>query len=210
VGVHYHAAWVPQVDDEDWDVAADLGVDWVLQQADAGLNPVVVTASRHLPGGPIEWAARRFHHVTPRARFSAAQPSRPRAVLAYTPDARCFDVAADLAHGGALCVVEGLLLPLSAWAARLGAEDLHEEPVVLPELDPRLVDWLQSLAFYCGRNYVGGPTELRQVRRTLDELQRAGLLDPDIIRGVLMAEGMTAEEATRVHREAEKRLERGC
>ncbi|MGW0294749.1 hypothetical protein [Streptomyces tuirus] len=186
------AAWVPDDDPErDWEIAAALAVEWVRQEcAEQGAIAVLVLnafgVEQQLP------SLRRFaaeHAVTtPRAsRHRVGRGTGP--VLAYVPDERTLDFAADLARGSSLAVVESIHgFPLCGWARQLGAIDLTRPDGQTEPLGSELAEAIDRLDFYKNNGF-GDKFGKHQAQRILQGLRGAGLLDRDIVLGALAAKG---------------------
>ncbi|MBJ6613969.1 hypothetical protein ACFT8V_30085 [Streptomyces griseoincarnatus] len=186
------AAWVPDDDPErDWAIAADLAVDWVRQEcAEQGAVGVLVLnafgVEQQIP------SLRRFaaEHTVTTPRASRDRVGRGRGpVLAYVPDERTLDFAADLARGSSLAIVESVHgFPLEGWARQLGAIDLTR-PEKRPEpIDSELAEAIDRLDFYKNNGF-GDQFGKQQAQRILQNLRGAGLLERDVILGALAARG---------------------
>lgn len=186
------AAWVPDDDPErDWEIAADLAVAWVRQEcAEQGADGVLVLnafgVEQHIP------SLRRFaaeHSVTtPRASRDRVGPGRGP-VLAYCPDERALDFAANLARGSSLVIVESIHgFPLEGWARQLGAIDLTRPDKQPKQLDSELAEAIDRLDFYKNNGF-GDQFGKQQAQRILQDLRGAGLLKRDVILGALAAKG---------------------
>ncbi|MCU0310718.1 MAG: hypothetical protein MUE36_07225 [Acidimicrobiales bacterium] len=155
------AAWVPERDDMDWDQAAALAIDWVEDRCrdEGGARAVVVTNTIDSIGhGALEQFARAHDHTTRRSR--GARPGRP--VLAYCVQLEDLEYAQNLGRRSSLVAVEGFSVPLSGWAAVVGAEDLATgEPAEYPA---ELTETVERLAFY-GNNGFGDSYGKRQADR---------------------------------------------
>ncbi|WP_127154861.1 hypothetical protein [Streptomyces lydicus] len=189
------AAWVPDDDPErDWEIAADLAVEWVRREcAEQRAGGVLVLnafgAEQQIP------SFRRFaaeHTVTtPRAsRNRVGRGTGP--VLAYVPDERTLDFAAGLARGSSLAVVEGVhSFPFKGWARQLGAVDLTRPDEQPEELDSKLSEAINRLDFYKNNGF-GDQFGKQQAQRILADLRSAGMLERDAILGALAARGASA------------------
>ncbi|MEV0112802.1 hypothetical protein AB0H77_06035 [Streptomyces sp. NPDC050844] len=188
------AAWVPDDDPErEWQVAADLAVSWVEQEARAQDAAAVLVlnafgAEQHVP--VLRSFAQRHSVTTPRAgRDRVGSGIGP--VLAYVPDARTLDFATGLARNSSLAVVESVgLLPLGGWAAHLTALDLTRPGGESPALDDRLAEALDRLKFY-GNNAYGPSFDRQQATRVLSDLHSAGLLDREVVISARAARGVS-------------------
>src|SRR6478735_4746478 len=84
---NYVAAWVPFEGTRPISDAADLGIDWVLEQAASrGIRPALVTdqfESGH-PDRLLQFG-RTYGHATTRSQARLGDPHRSRPTLAYVP-----------------------------------------------------------------------------------------------------------------------------
>ncbi|AJE87577.1 hypothetical protein SLNWT_7201 [Streptomyces albus] len=187
------AAWVPDDDPaRDGEIAADLAVKWVRQECveQSAVGVLVLNTlndvERQIP------SLRRFaaeHAVTtPRAsRDRIALGQGP--VLAYVPDEKTFGFAASLARGSSLAVVESVHgFPLEGWARQLGAIDFTRPDEQPEPLDAKLAEAINQLDLYKNNGF-GDQFGKQQARRILQNLRGAGLLERDVILGVLAAKG---------------------
>jgi hypothetical protein len=189
----YSAAWVPDEDGRDWEVAAGLAVAWVeeecgQQQAVGALVTNVLGVESSIPS--LAAFARRHQHTTPRAgRDRVGRGKGP--VLAYVPDERALAFAMILARGSSLCAVEGSLFPLHGWAIETGAVDLTRLGREPRSHDPRVAEAVERLCFY-GNNGYGPQFDRQQAERIVSDLCRQGLLERDEVLGAVMARGVSA------------------
>ncbi|MFE1980180.1 hypothetical protein [Streptomyces mirabilis] len=188
------AAWVPDDDPErDWEVAAELAVDWAEREA-AEQSATAVLVLNAFGAEQTVPALRRFaqrHLVaTPRSgRQRAGSGAGP--VLAYVPDAKTLNFATGLARNSSLAAVEGAnLFPLRGWAAQVNAVDLTRPEDAVDVLDARLTSALDRLKFY-GNNGYGPPFDRQQATRILGDLRAADLLDRDVVLGAMAAQGVS-------------------
>lgn len=206
--VPYRAAWVPDDPQRPWDEAAVLAVDWVEREAAEQQAAAVLVTNALRSGLSVPSLARfvaRHQHTTPQADRSRVSPGTGP-VLAYVPDAKALEFAAELARGSSLCVVEGSLTPLAGWAAEVGAIDLTGTLGPTEQLDPRVRDVLDSVHFFGGNNGWSGQHERDHARRHLVGLRDQGLLDPDVVHGFMLARGVSARGADRVREVAQRLL----
>ncbi|KDN74812.1 hypothetical protein DF19_27385 [Streptomyces olindensis] len=186
------AAWVPDDDPErDWEIAADLAVEWVQQEcAEQGAIGVLV-----LNAFGVEQQIPSLRHFAAEHAVTTPRASHHRVgrgigpVLAYVPDERTLDFAADLARGSSLAVVENMHgFPLHGWARQLGAIDLTRPDEQPEPLGSELAEAIDRLDFYKNNGF-GDKFGKQQAQRILQGLRGAGLLDRDIVLGALAARG---------------------
>jgi hypothetical protein len=182
---------VPDDPERDWEIAADLAVEWVRQEcADQGAGGVLVLnafgAEQEIP------SLRRFaaEHAVTTPRASRARVGRGKGpVLAYVPDERTLDFAASLARGSSLAIVESVHgFPLEGWARQLGAIDLTRPEEQPERLASELAEAIDRLDFYKNNGF-GDQFGKQQARRILQDLRDAGLLERDVVLGALAAKG---------------------
>jgi hypothetical protein len=202
------AAWVPAVDENlpRWEELEQAAVEWIVEQAATdGVAPVVfyTAAKAHRGPGPVHRLAARHGYSYPRDR------GRPRgAVLAYHPDAQSLRMAADMARGSALVVLESMLMPLAGWAAATEAVDLSGVYPQVPELDPDARHALGRAVFFGGNNNWTGSHERDHARKALEAVVRGGLIDADTAVGYALAHPGVSELGAKNLRKVVDRLAR--
>jgi len=109
-------------------------------------------------------------------------------VYAYVPTTKALDRAIRLAKGSSLVVVETDSYPVMGWAQQVGALDLTRPDVEPVPLDPRLTEAVTRLKLYRDISKV---FDRKQATAVLLRLRGQGLLDPDVLLGVLAANGFS-------------------
>ncbi len=185
-------AWVPDDDPErDWSVAAGLAVDWVEERCrQEGASGVLVTNTLDSQGVPELDGFERRHVRTSRRAGRGRVGRGVGPVLSYVPHAEELEFAMRLARGSSLAVVETVSFPLIGWAARLGATNLITGETTSPPADP-VNEAVDRLKFY-GNNGFGDDFGKRQARTILADLRAVGSLDLAVIRGAVLAAGVSA------------------
>ncbi|MET9829438.1 hypothetical protein ABZ078_09025 [Streptomyces sp. NPDC006385] len=197
--VAYTAAWVPDDDPErSWDEAAELAVDWVLQEAQRqGAKPLLVTPTQQQwTSGPnrITWFARTYSAVTPRS----SRPARDRGpVLAYVPDYELMHLAAGYARGSSLAVVESAMHPLVGWAMAAGAVNLLTGKTTADTLSEAQRTALDRVHFYGNNGWTRGFGR-DQATRILRDLSGRETAARDIILGYMVAKGHNGKAVDRL------------
>ena len=187
----YEAAWVPYDDPgRSWDVAVELAIAWVEERAlEEGRRPRLVTPEKRvqLSGPePLVRFAKRYESVTPRGRGGSG---RSVPVLAYAPTYSSFELAARIADGSSLCVVEWPSDPMLGWAVQMEALDLTTGQVTPDNRSPELIELLDHLHF-CGNNGWGDQFGRERARQLLPEILK--LETPGAVLAYMLARGSFA------------------
>jgi hypothetical protein len=185
----YVAAWVPERQDMDWDDAVAIAADWIERRCvEEGVRrALLLTHTKdHLGQGPLGTFAARHDWTTPQSRHRV-RLERGRPVLAYVPDAKLLDIAADYARGSSLCAVEGFAHPLTGWARAAGATDLLTRSTAEP-VDEAMAKALDGVHFYGNNGWTRG-FGADQALRKLEAMRDAGQLDRETILGDMLARG---------------------
>lgn len=201
----YHAAWVPDDDpDRSWDEAADLAVEWLLQEAARlGSAPLLVTPAKSQwtsGADSVRWLAQHHEAATPRSNRPS---SGRRPVLVYVPDYDTFHFAANYARDASLAVVESTATPLRGWAIEVAALDLLTGESTPDTRTEEQRQQLERIHFYGNNGWTTGFGK-DQATRLLADLQRQGLLDPDVVLGYMLARGHHGKAIDRLSRIIEK------
>ena len=202
------AAWIPAVGENlsRWEEPERAAVEWIVEQATSDeVAPVVfyTAAKAHGGPGPVHQLAARHGYSYPRDR------SRPRgAVLAYHPDAQSLRMAADMASGSALVVLESMLTPLAGWAAATEAVDLSGVYPQVPEPHPIAKHALDRAVFFGGNNNWTGNHERDHASKALEAAVRGGLIDADTAVGYALAHPGVSELGAKNLRAVVERLVR--
>jgi hypothetical protein len=188
----YIAAWVPADDVADSpEAAVHLAASWVTEQArQLRTQPLLVLPeARTAKGGPeaIKRLAQQMKWTTPRARGGQAGS----AVLAYVPDYKGMDLAAQRADGAALAVVAYPHPPLGGWAVERQALDLVTMEATPDDRPRELLEHLDHLD-QCGNNDWTTAFDKGVVPRILASMLEVGPLDPGVILGAMLARGYSA------------------
>lgn len=197
----YSASWVPDDDPErSWDEAADLAVDWLLQEASRrGAAPLLVTPTKSQwtsGADSIRWLAQNYEAATTRS----SRPSRGQGpVLANVPDYDTFHFAADQARGASLAVVESVATPLRGWAMEVQALNLLTGEVTPDTRTKEQRELLGRIHWYGNNGWTTGFGR-DQASRVLAELQRQGLLDADVVLGYMVAKGHHGKAVDRLEK----------
>lgn len=173
----YDAYWVPGLDDEiDPDDALRLAFRWLAseERARGSAGIIVMYAKRMMSNRPLLGdAARRWDFISPRARSRWPRGTGP-VLCIWPPNDQTLELAEQLAHGSALCVIPGSLYDVAGWIARTHAQPLVEgastRPV--PDLSPDAAESLRSLAWFGGHNAFLGGGEKERAIRVLTEIAR--------------------------------------
>ncbi len=186
----YTAAWVPDDDpNRSWDEAADLAVEWVLEQARSlELAPLLVTPTQSqwsAGADSIRWFAQTYTATTPR---SARVGSSRSAVLLYVPDYGTFHHGVNQARDGAVVVVESVSHPLLGWAVEVEALNLVTGERTADYREPELREQLDRLHWYGNNGWTRGFGR-DQAIRILEEMRQQGHFDPQIVLGYMLAKG---------------------
>lgn len=183
-------AWVPDDDPKrDWNVAAELAVDWVEERCKLeGASGILVTNALGDLGVPaLEGFERRHSRVSRRSR-RLGHGSSP--VLSYVPTYDDLEFAAGLAHGSSLAVVESVAYPLYGWAAWFGALNLVTgEPA--PDLEKGVREAANRLRSY-GKSAFADPFDKQRAWSIVNDLRAGGHLDRDLLLGAALAAGVPA------------------
>lgn len=195
----YRAAWVPDDDPcRDWEIAAALAVDWVLEQA-ASLpsRPVLVTNAFGVESSitSLQRLLRYADHATPRSRRGFT-PYQQHAVLAYVPYEDTLALAMQVARGGALGVVETVEFPLGGWAREVDALDLTTRQAAEP-FSTEIGEQLDRVIFYGNNGWTRG-FGADQTLRVLTALRRTGFDDLAAIVGFVAARGKSGKAMKRL------------
>jgi hypothetical protein len=194
----YRAAWVPDDDPQrDWEVAAALVVDWALEQAAAlSVEPLLITNSFGVEGSvpSLQRLLRYADHVTPRSR-RAVRPGN-LAVVAYVPYDATLALAVQMAHGGALGVVETVAFPISGWARETGAVNLTTGTPAAP-FSADIAKQLDRVIFHGNNGWTRG-FGADQTLRILTDLRRAGFDDLAGVTGFVGALGKSGKSMARL------------
>jgi hypothetical protein len=190
----YRAAWVP--DDNTgrpWGEASALAVEWIEREcAEQAVRPVLVLNSHNTPNPELAGAAGIFHRTTPGSKMGNL-PAGPHPVYAYVPTTKALDLAIRLAGGSSLVVVETDSYPVAGWAQQVGAADLTRPDVEPAPLDPRLTEAVERLKTY---RDISKMSDRKQATVVLRGLRAQGLLNPDVLPGVLAANGFSERSIT--------------
>ena len=192
------AAWVPDDDEErPWDEAADLAVEWIMQEAKIrGERPLLVTPTQSQwdSADAITWMARNCEAATPRGN----RPSHgKRPVLVYVPDYDVMNYRLQFARGSAIAVVEEISDKLSGWAAAVGALNLVTgEKTIDPITEEQLAEY-KRIDFNGNNGWASG-FGADQTRRILRSLDSIGELDRDHLIGHMLAMGHNARHLKRL------------
>jgi hypothetical protein len=120
ISAPYRAAWVPFDDPaRPWDPTPPVAR-WLVEQAEQ--RHLKLTLVTDLPLEGLLPPALRY--VREWERQTGTRPAAGRAVLAYLPTLATAARAFRIGYGGAVAVVEGAELPLTGWAAEVGALNL--------------------------------------------------------------------------------------
>lgn len=192
------AAWVPDDDTErSWDDAADLAVEWILQEASMrGERPLLITPTQSQwdSADSITWMAHHHEAATPRG-------TRPihghRPVLVYVPDYDVMSYALQFARGSAIAVVEELTYPLRGWAALVEARNLVTGEVDQQPLSPDVESAYERIHFNGNNGWTSG-FGADQTRRILRSLGSQGAIDRDDLLGRMLAKGHNARHLKRL------------
>lgn len=154
---NYAAAWVPEQEDRSWDDATRLAAAWVeAWLAKHGGRPVVVAVAKssvqHGDDPHLDRLVAKGDLATPRSH-AGLRPAGP--VLAYVPDEAAMALAHRLAHGTALCVVEGFGFRVDGWASEARATDLDTGAPPEP-LEPEMQAELDRIKFYGNNGWTNG------------------------------------------------------
>lgn len=175
----YRAAWVPGLDDADFDPdeSLEIALDWLGGVPCRGERLIVMNTKSMKDNRPLlSRAAQRYEFISPRSR--ARRPfGGGNAVLSVWPTGETLELAQRLALDGALCVIAGTLFDVTSWIARTAATNLAdpEADAVTPEqLDDALVSELKSILFFGGHNSFLGGGEKERAIRGLRSLVAAG------------------------------------
>jgi hypothetical protein len=194
----YAGAWVPDDDPHrDWEDAAALAVDWVLEQAvSLSSRPVLVTNAFGIESNvpSLQRLLAYAEQVTPRSRRGVAGSGH--AVLAYVPLEDALALAIPLARGGALGVVESSELPVRGWAREVGAVDLTTGQTSEP-FGTEVAEELDRVLFYGNNGWTRG-FGADQTLRILTDLRRTGFNDADAIVGYVGAHGKSSKAMARL------------
>ena len=188
----YSAAWVPADDAaRDLDGAVRLAADWLTVQArELRATPLLILPeARTAKSGPkaIKQLAQQMEWTTPRTRGGRVGS----AVLAYMPDFKGMDLAAQRASGGALAVVAYPQPPLEGWAVERQALNLVTSEPTPDTRAPELIDHLGQLD-QCGNNGWTTSFDKRLAPRILAAMREQDVLDPDLVLGSMLARGHSA------------------
>jgi hypothetical protein len=184
------AAWVPDDDPErPWDDAADLAVEWLLDQAgERGQAPLLVTPTQSqwsMGAESIQLFAQRYEATTPRSNH-ASFSNRP--VLVYVPDYDVMHLALRYARGSAIAVVETVSSPLVGWASAVGALDLTTGEPTRPALSDAQRKTFDRIEFNGNNGWTRG-FGADSTARILRSLRDAGDLDKELLLGYMVAKG---------------------
>ena len=204
-------AWIPGArvgdsprvtDPEPRDELAGLAVEWLNEtRTRADGPPVLVTDLAGLADSvpAIADFGRRYGRVTPRSPYGAVRGP----VLAYVPSEADLELAQRLAWDRPLCVVETHAHPLAAWAGEIGAVNLLDRSAARHTFATPVARALEGIKLLGGNNSWAGPYEREHARHRLAELPVAEL-DPDAFCGWMLARGLSARGARRLHQLVEE------
>jgi hypothetical protein len=184
------AAWVPEVDELDWDEASALAIQWVEERCAAeGASALVVTTTVDALGlGLLSDFAARHGHAT--RRSVRGRPGGP--VLAYCVQLEDLEHAQRLAQGSSLAAVEGFSLPLAGWAAVAGAENLFTGERA--NCSDEVAGVVDELAFH-GNNAFGDSYGKSRAAQTLAKTSLWSVAQRAALPGAVLAAGVSARGA---------------
>ena len=196
---NYRAAWIPStVVMTDLDDTLRRVIAWA--EADGSEHNIqgllVADTQRPVFDNPLLTAFTKRHAIaTPRG----GQRLMNGAVVAFFPTLRAFDLAMKAAAGGSLTLIEHPSTPLHGWAAEASALNLLDPDWEHPPLQLELDSAVDSLAFE-GHNGYGPAPDRKAALRILGDLRSAGLLDMELIAGVLVARGVSFRSVERLQK----------
>lgn len=185
---HTVAAWLPYNEKRninDDDDAADLLLDWLLEQSLEHEPPVLVATTLRGDGyGVIS----EFGHRYGVTSWRDGQRYGRGPALVYMPDERTLDYATRMTHSRPIAVVEGMHLSMHGWAAATQAMNVLNQDAPVEELPEPVRKELERLEFY-KNNAWGDPLGKRMARQCLASIRQAGLTDRGVIKSWLLAHG---------------------
>lgn len=180
-GASYRAAWVPFDDPaRPWDPTT-AATRWLVQQARQLNLRLRLVTNRPLAGS----LPPALQYVNECERQTKSWTGARQAVLAYLPSSATAARAFRLAYRGAVVVVEGPQLPLTGWAAEVGALNLLTGRGQ-PELSSDVTACLQALLHLLDTDEVSSP----QTDAVVADLRDMGTrLPTGYLAGCLLAHG---------------------
>ena len=196
---HFEAYWTPGLDDDiDPDESLATALGWLAEtERTLGARGVIVMYAKQMMGNRplLAEAARRWEFVSPRSRSHSGLPRGRGPVLAiWPPDDKTVELAEQLAHGSALCVIPGSLMNLAPWIRGTGARCLidgwaAEAPKELPA---DLKESLDHMLFFGGHNqFLGGGEKEDAIRRLREIARRRDRPSRDALEEYLRESGKT-------------------
>lgn len=173
----YVAYWVPGLDDEiDPDDALRLAFSWLdhEERARGGAGIIVMFAKKMMGNRPLLGAAAgRWDFISPRSRGRWPRGTGP-VLCIWPPNDDTLELAEQLAHGSALCVIPGSLYDVAGWIARTKAQSVVQgaSARLVPDLPEDMAESLRSMAWFGGHNAFLGGGEKERAIRVLNEIAR--------------------------------------